>query len=114
MFFVTLLTVSLLAGLFLSGAMSAMAMPKLAQTEAGAMDCADHASKTKPAEHKPSGHDSAACCLTGHCPMLAQALMPTEPAPQPSHMGSAVRPVILSLYCGIFDSPHLRPPRHFL
>ena len=120
--FVTLLTVSLLAGMFLAGMSLAGAMPVMAAPMAmehpmvagPAADCAHHDGQPKPLEQKRSGHPDLSCCVNGHCPMLAQALMPADAVQQPSHMGSLLRPILVSLHRGIIDSPHLRPPRVFL
>jgi hypothetical protein len=115
--FVTLLTVSLLAGIFLAGAMPVMAAPMAMEPAAAAgpvTDCAHHHSQPKPLEQKHSGHPDPSCCVNGHCPMLGQALMPAGVVPQPSPKGSLLRPMLVSLHRGIIDSPHLRPPRYFL
>lgn len=115
--FVTLLTVFLLAGLFLAGAMPAMAAPMGEKTPvtAGSMtDCAHHDSQPKPLEQKHSGHADLSCCMNGHCPMLSQGLLPADADEQPSHLGTLLRPVLVSLHRGVIDSPYLRPPRNLL
>jgi hypothetical protein len=114
---VTLLTVCVLSGLFLAGAMPAMAMPiahESGMTAAPMTDCAHHDSQPKPLPQKQSGHADLSCCVNGHCPMLAQGLMPADAAQQPFPMGSLLRPVIVSLDRGIIDAPHPRPPSDFL
>jgi hypothetical protein len=111
--FVALLTVSMLAGLFLAGAMPGMAAPmasKTATLAAPMADCAHHDRQPKPLEQKHSGHPDLSCCVNGHCPMLGQALMPAEAIQQPSPLGSLLRPALVSVDRGIIDAPHPRPP----
>ncbi|MDY0873422.1 hypothetical protein [Dongia rigui] len=112
-----MLTVSLLAGLFLAGAMPVMAAPMVHEggvSAAPMVDCAHHDRQSKPFEHKHAGHADLSCCLNGHCPMLTQGLMPAEAIGQPSNQGSRLRPVLVSLHRGIMESPTRRPPRRLL
>ncbi|MBI2257222.1 MAG: hypothetical protein HYU58_21560 [Proteobacteria bacterium] len=123
--FVTLLTVSLLTGLFLAGAMPVMVMaaasapaPALANMQdqmaaSVGMDCEHHGSKAPATDHRPASHGDLSCCVSGHCPMLGQGLAPVGTVGQLFLMGSPVRPVVLSLHRGVVESPHLRPPRNF-
>jgi hypothetical protein len=117
--FVTLLTLSLLAGLFLTGALPMIA-PMASAMAATGMDHAtmDHAmGMTQPADcdhHAPkqkSDHGGALCCTAGHCPLLGQFMPPATAGHAVVLLRTAPRPVAFAFEFGIAASPGLRPPR---
>ncbi len=108
--FVTLLTLSLLSGLFLTGALpmaSAMVATRMdhAMTVSQPVDCDHHAPKQK------SDHGGSLCCTTGHCPLLGQFMPPATAGHALALPRTALRPVAFAFEFGIAASPGLRPPR---
>ncbi|WP_374311868.1 hypothetical protein [Dongia sp.] len=112
--FVTLLTFSLLGGLFLTGALpmvsstaSAMAATGMdhAMTMSQPADCDHHAPKQK------SDHSGSLCCTAGHCPLLGQFMPPATDGDAVLLLRTTPRPVAFIREFGIAASPGLRPPR---
>lgn len=110
--FVTLLTLSLLGGLFLTGTMPMASAMAMTAHDMGAMvESGQPADCDQQVPMKKSSHDGLSCCLSGHCPMLAQFMPPAHvEAPATATMGLP-RPAPFALEVGIAASPGLRPPR---
>lgn len=110
--FVTFLTLSLLGGLFLTGAMPMASAMEMTTHDMGTMaESGQPADCDQQAPMKKSSHDGLSCCLNGHCPMLAQFMPPAHDGMPAALTRVLPRPVPFTLEVGIAASPGLRPPR---
>ncbi|WP_374650215.1 hypothetical protein [Dongia sp.] len=108
--FATLLTLSLLGGLFLAVPQAVAAIQPVESAHHGLSmtqpaDCEHHAPK------QTNKQADFSCCITGHCPMLGQGILPMAGyRPQPM-IKPLLRPASFLADIGIESGPDLRPPR---
>lgn len=118
--FVTLLSACLMAGVLAGTNLPAAAMALPAHGMAGDMakmvasapvECPQHGRSQRAPVETPHKQGNLSCCITGQCPMLAQALLPAPTFVRAVPQRLTLLPTTDRDLDGIESGPGLEPPR---